>query len=138
MTTNIDHEALRELFNARRRHLKEDLQVRRERIREHGANTAGAQSSDHEDASDLDVVLIDIGAAALRAVNRAIESLDDGSYGLCTRCRSPIGEARLRALPFALYCRECETARERTAFERERRAPLHLQYPGEVWSVRDD
>jgi DnaK suppressor protein len=139
MTVSIDREALRELFNARRRQLNEDLQVRRTRIREEGAASAGAQPCDDVDASDLDVALIDIGTAALRAIDRAIESLDDGSYGLCTRCRSPIGEARLRALPFAVHCRECEAARERAAADaHERRAPLTPVDPGERWSVHDD
>jgi DnaK suppressor protein len=139
MTDTIDRQALRELFNARRRQLSDDLQVRRARIREHGADAAVAQPFDDVDTSDLDLVLIDIGTSALRAIDRAIECLDAGTYGLCTRCQSPIGEARLRALPFAVYCRECETARERAAAEaRERRRPQAAGYPDDYWVARDD
>ena len=139
MTDASDRGPLRELFNARRRQLSDDLQVRRARIREHGADAAVAQPLDDVDTSDLDLVLIDIGTAALRAIDRAIECLDDGTYGLCTRCQSPIAEARLRALPFAVHCRECETARERAAAEaRERRRPPAAGYPDDYWAARDD
>ena len=135
----IDRQALRQLFTARRRQLSDDLQVRRARIREHGADPAVAQPFDDADTSDLDLVLIDIGTSALRAIDRAIECVDDGTYGLCTRCQSPIGEARLRALPFAVCCRECETARERAAAEaRARRRPQAAGYPDDYWSARDD
>lgn len=140
MTDTIDRQALRDLFNARRRQVLEDLQVRRARIREQGEAAAEASPSDDFDTSDLDVVLIDIGTAALRAIDHAIECLNDGTYGLCTRCQSPIGEARLRALPFAVHCRECETARERAAAEmRERRKPqVAAGLSGNSWSMRDD
>ena len=140
MTTAIDRRALRQLFDARRRQLIDDLQIRRARIREYGADAAVSKPSDDDaDPSDLDLVLIDIGTASLRAIDRAIESLDEGTYGLCTRCESPIGEARLRALPFAVYCRDCETARERAAAEaRVHRRPQVAGYPDGYWSARDD
>jgi DnaK suppressor protein len=139
MADTADRRALREHFNARRRQLNDDLQVRRARIREHGAAAAVAKRSDDVDESDLDVALIDIGTAALHAIDRAIECLDEGTYGLCTRCGAPIGEARLRALPFAVYCRECETARERAAAEAsERRWPLVAEFSGVDRSLRDD
>ena len=45
---------------------------------------------------------------ALRAeVLRALEKIDDGTYGTCDRCRGPIGEARLEALPWAGLCVTC-------------------------------
>jgi len=139
MNHTIDRQALRELFNTRRRQLYEDLQLRRARIRELGAAAAVAQPSDDVDPTDLDVVLIDIGTSALRAIDRAIDSLDDGTYGLCTRCRAAIGEARLRALPFAVHCRECESMREQAAAEaREHRRPLGDAYPQVERALRDD
>lgn len=55
----------------------------------------------------------------LTQVNEALGRLDDGTYGHCFECGEDISEARLRALPFAVRCRECEEARE-TADRRER------------------
>ena len=39
-------------------------------------------------------------------VVRALEKLDDDSYGVCDRCGRPIGEGRLEALPWAVLCVE--------------------------------
>ncbi|MBY9073640.1 TraR/DksA C4-type zinc finger protein [Nocardioides sp. WL0053] len=40
----------------------------------------------------------------LADVNRALEKLDDGTYGTCDVCGKPIGEGRLEALPWAVLC----------------------------------
>lgn len=37
-------------------------------------------------------------------VVRALEKLDDDSYGRCDVCGKPIGEGRLEALPWAVLC----------------------------------
>ncbi|MBC7441710.1 MAG: TraR/DksA C4-type zinc finger protein [Ramlibacter sp.] len=46
-------------------------------------------------------------------IDRALERIADGTYGLCTRRGEPIGRARLDARPAAELCIEC--AREREA-----------------------
>lgn len=43
----------------------------------------------------------------LAGVRRALEKLDDGSYGICDRCGSAIGEARLQARPSSVRCVTC-------------------------------
>ena len=50
---------------------------------------------------------------------RANSRLDEGAYGDCFQCGDEIAQARLRALPFAVRCKDCEEALE-TAEERER------------------
>ena len=50
---------------------------------------------------------------------RARRRLEDHTYGDCFECGDQISEARLRALPFAVRCKDCEEARE-TAEQRER------------------
>lgn len=44
----------------------------------------------------------------LREVERALEKLDDGGYGICERCGEPIGEDRLDAIPWATLCIDCK------------------------------
>lgn len=39
-------------------------------------------------------------------VNRALEKLEDGSYGTCDVCGKPVGDERLEALPWAVLCVE--------------------------------
>ncbi len=47
-------------------------------------------------------------AAQLRSelaeVERALQKLDDGTYGLCETCGQPIAPARLEAMPAARFC----------------------------------
>lgn len=42
--------------------------------------------------------------AKLRDVQRALAKLDEGSYGACDVCGSPIGHERLDAIPWAVRC----------------------------------
>jgi DnaK suppressor protein len=106
-----DRDALRDMLRARRDELIEALQSCRSRLREKGADAPFCRS-DEDDACDLDVRLVEIHAATLHRIDLAIERIDDGQYGRCTRCRGRISDARLRALPFAVHCQECESARE--------------------------
>lgn len=39
-------------------------------------------------------------------VQRALEKLDEGTYGRCDTCNRPIGSGRLQALPWATLCIE--------------------------------
>ena len=47
----------------------------------------------------------------LRDVERALERIDDGTYGLCERCGKPIDRDRLDARPWALLCIDCKQKR---------------------------
>jgi DnaK suppressor protein len=57
----------------------------------------------------------------LNKINDALARLEAGNYGDCFDCGEEIAEKRLRALPFAVRCKECEEARE-VAAQRERQA----------------
>jgi DnaK suppressor protein len=37
-------------------------------------------------------------------IERALARMDEGVYGLCTRCGKPIEKARIKALPYAELC----------------------------------
>jgi DnaK suppressor protein len=58
-------------------------------------------------------------AETLSKVNDALGRLEQGNYGNCFDCGEEIAEKRLRALPFAVRCKDCEQARENAA-QRER------------------
>jgi len=49
--------------------------------------------------------------AKRRDVERALGKLDDGSYGVCDRCGAPIATERLDAIPWAVLCMSCASAR---------------------------
>jgi len=54
-------------------------------------------------------------ADTLSRIDAALRRLDEGSYGQCFECGDEIGETRLRAVPFAVRCKDCEAIRELAA-----------------------
>jgi DnaK suppressor protein len=44
--------------------------------------------------------------AMLRDVDRALQKLEDGTYGICDRCGKLIPEERLEARPWSVLCVE--------------------------------
>ncbi|MEU0845278.1 TraR/DksA family transcriptional regulator [Streptomyces sp. NPDC005962] len=49
----------------------------------------------------------------LQQTERALERLDDGTYGRCENCGNAIGKARMQAFPRATLCVECKQRQER-------------------------
>lgn len=46
-------------------------------------------------------------------VEEAIEKLADGRYGTCSNCSDEIPPARLKAVPWARYCVDCQELEEK-------------------------
>jgi DnaK suppressor protein len=68
---------------------------------------------------DIEFALIQMKAETLNKINEALSRLEEGTYGHCFECGEEIAQPRLRALPFAVRCKDCEEARE-MAQQRER------------------
>jgi RNA polymerase-binding protein DksA len=49
----------------------------------------------------------------LAEIEAALARIDDGTYGLCERCGTPIRPERLEALPWATLCIEDKRKQER-------------------------
>lgn len=43
-----------------------------------------------------------------RAIDQALARIKQGTYGVCEVCKHPISEARLEAVPWTHFCRECK------------------------------
>lgn len=43
----------------------------------------------------------------LTEVEKALQKMDNGTYGLCDMCNNPIDPARMEALPQAILCMNC-------------------------------
>jgi RNA polymerase-binding protein DksA len=65
----------------------------------HPGDTAGA-AYDRE----LDIGLEEGAQQTLEEVDAALLRIEDGTYGTCEDCGGPIGEDRLRAIPWARLC----------------------------------
>lgn len=62
---------------------------------------------------EMDYSLEENSGNVLKEIDAALGRIEDGSYGLCTRCGKPIGEERLEAMPYATLCIECKRLEER-------------------------
>jgi len=51
----------------------------------------------------------------LRLIEAALTRMQEGKYGVCAACGSPITPRRLDALPWTQYCLRCQQTRERRA-----------------------
>jgi hypothetical protein len=61
-------------------------------------------------------------------IEKALERLVNGQFGLCQKCGHPINAERLLAIPYAKHCIECQRQTERNAFHRLQRSPLNTTY----------
>lgn len=75
--------------------------------------------SDADVQQDLEFALVQMKLETLRQIDDALARLETGRYGRCAECGEEIAAARLKALPFAVRCLDCEEARE--SHERTRR-----------------
>jgi DnaK suppressor protein len=46
-------------------------------------------------------------------VNKALDRIEEGTYGICTNCGQPIQAERLEALPWAELCIDCQRKEDR-------------------------
>ena len=67
------------------------------------------QSSERE----LLFELSDSERQSLDAIEAALRKIDQGRYGLCESCHKKIATPRLRAIPHARYCINCQARFER-------------------------
>lgn len=50
---------------------------------------------------------------AIFEINEALQRLDSGKYGRCELCNKAIGKTRLKVLPFAKLCIDCQSSVEK-------------------------
>ena len=113
---------LKKMLEDRRRELMTDVQGRMRDVRDTDKDREvldQGESSEVDIQEDIEFALIQMKSETLNKIDAALRRLDDGTYGNCFECGEEITEARLRALPFAVRCKDCEEARE-TAEQRER------------------
>ena len=65
---------------------------------------------------ELTLMLGDREREKLREIDKALERLNEEDYGACEECGEPIGEERLRALPFTRVCVDCKSKSEKETF----------------------
>jgi DnaK suppressor protein len=112
---------LRALERLLQRHAQE-LALRKHSLREE-LTAEGADLRNENEASTaresrvLGAALVHITSRTVQGIETALRRLRQGTYGLCADCGGRIRSARLRALPFAEACLDCQTRRDAVAAE---------------------
>ena len=116
---------LKKILEERRREILSEVQEKIRDVRAVGASGEGqgvldaAETSEADIQDDIELALIQMKSETLHKIEEALARLDEQTYGYCFECGDEISERRLRALPFAVRCKDCEEARE-IAEQRER------------------
>src|SRR5499427_9252358 len=119
---------LKKMLVERRNELQAEVQGKMRDVRAEGTwggklNEVldAVESSEADIQEDIEFALIQMKSETLNKVHDALARLEQGDYGYCFECGEEIAEKRLRALPFAVRCKDCEEQRE-IAEQRERQA----------------
>jgi len=119
---------LRAMLLARRQDLEAGIRGRLSSVRaeraaaEHTGARGDSEVSDLDVQEDIALVLVQMTHETLANIDTALAQLHEGRYGRCLECGDDITSARLRALPFAVRCLDCEDAREADASRQRGRA----------------
>ena len=137
-TETIDRERyllLKGMLEDRRREIHERLRSLRESMPAEAPDVRDAEEQSVDDfVQEVDLALMQMKTETLKRIDQAILRLEDGTYGRCQECDAEIPAPRLRALPFAALCRDCQeeaesnvrAAREAKSFERLQRELVNV------------
>ena len=114
------YQVLKQMLEDRRRDIQDRLRSLRETLPAQVAEVKDAEEQSVQDfVQDVELALMEMKSETLGQIDEAIRRLEAGTYGTCANCSTEIAEARLKALPFALLCRDCqENEEEARASER--------------------
>ena len=127
------YEELRRILQERRREIMSEVIDRMRDVRTEGNGAVMQGVLDDVETSKADIqgeiefALIQMKAETLAQIDEALARLEQEAYGYSFECGGEISEQRLRALPFAVRCKDCEELHERT----ERRDQEITQRHGE-------
>src|SRR5688572_3852125 len=122
---------LRRMLEGRRAQLAHDVHDRIRSARSEGLGDRdvvdAAESSEVDSQGEIGFALIQLKSETLKMIDTALRRIEQGDYGDCFECGRDIAEARLRALSFAVRCRDCEAVRE--AIDRRDRSTEYRDPP---------
>lgn len=121
------YDELKQMLQERLREVGAEVQDKIRSVRTEGAERPRdvvdqSESSEVDIQSEIALALIQMKAETLNNINTGLRRLEEGRYGLCFDCGEEISKARLRALPFAARCKDCEEIRQ-TSARREQTPP---------------
>src|SRR5690625_246576 len=117
--TNDELASVTDDLNTDLERLQDELDVTAREIQDQLRDGPDSSGSDQADLGsnalerDSELSLVANQRDLLLQTQRALERLDNGTYGLCESCGEPIGKMRLMAFPRATLCMSCKKLEER-------------------------
>ncbi|MCO6045491.1 TraR/DksA family transcriptional regulator [Aeoliella sp. ICT_H6.2] len=96
--------------DALRRALAGDLSLLKQLREQSGSDVVDAALDAAQD--EISSQLAEVESRELANIERALDSMRQGTYGNCEICSAKIPLARLQALPYATMCIDCQRAAE--------------------------
>jgi DnaK suppressor protein len=118
MAQRLDTEKFKKLLLAERERLRrerdanaEDESERGNELSDYDNHPADAASETYERTRNhaLDENFREI----IQRIDEALRKIDEGTYGTCDRCGESINTERLKAIPYATLCIDCQESLER-------------------------
>jgi DnaK suppressor protein len=110
-TGKVPYEPYRKILLKRREELCASVKSHAEELPDTGISGSTGDSSDQataDYASELFGALLERQSGTLEEVEYALEKMKNGEYGVCEMCEKNIPLKRIKALPWARFCLECQ------------------------------
>ncbi len=101
---------LQTMLGEMRRDIDHEVRGASERDLAHINDTSDMASDAAE--GDLALRIAESETVEAEEIERAIEKIDNGTYGICEMCNKPIGADRLKFLPYVTLCIKCQELSE--------------------------
>lgn len=107
---NIEEQKLRDFLVSKQK----ELSTRLEALEQESSRRDNPLSADFEEQAteregeDVLNQQTNIARVELAEIKQAIDRLQAGTYGVCGECGDPIPLARLKVMPMAMYCTDCQ------------------------------
>jgi DnaK suppressor protein len=107
-------ERLRQQLSARRQEVQQQIDAL---LAQHRADQSRLREESMADTEDLStqnsnshqqLSILEVRNQMRLQLDGALQRLEDGTYGVCEDCQKPISEERLKAMPFARRCIDCQ------------------------------
>jgi len=127
--TRTQLKLLEKSLQAQRSATLEEAEAELKLMREQSVGDVAGEAPDAGDESvamlltDIDHTMAQRHVNEIRAIDHALDRIQDSRFGICCDCDGEIAYARLEAAPTATRCIACQTMHERT-FAHENRATL--------------
>ncbi|WP_051603286.1 TraR/DksA family transcriptional regulator [Simplicispira psychrophila] len=110
--TLAQHEELKALLLTRRHDLQAQIQQNQENLTPPSADEGAVLQRNV--AREVNQALTDLDATDVVRIDRALEKMADGSYGVCGECGCTIPFERLKIEPQTQHCVACKSRWEKT------------------------